>query len=63
MSCAVGVPVNSIGLWFFKLIREEILVHVIFDTLLGHLITKMSSLKYYFRVNHINGLVKKYWKI
>lgn len=49
MSCAVGVPVNSIGLWFFKLIREEILVHVIFNTLLGQLITKMSSLKILFQ--------------
>lgn len=49
MSCAVGVPVNNIGLWFFKLIREEILVHVILDTLSGHLITKMSSLKILFQ--------------
>lgn len=49
MSCAVGVPVNNIGLWFFKLIREEILVHVIFNTLLGQLITKMSSLKILFQ--------------
>lgn len=49
MSCAVGVPVNNIGLWFFKLIREEILVHVIFDTLLEQLITKMSSLKILFQ--------------
>ena len=49
MKCAVGVPVNDIGLWFFKLIRKEILVHVIFDTLLGQLITKMSSLKILFQ--------------
>ena len=49
MSCAVGVPVNNIGLWFFILIREEILVHVIFNTLLGQLITKMSSLKILFQ--------------